>query len=39
MMPAWGFPVLVVPSLILTTIALAVLVYLVWRDSKDKTLW
>lgn len=39
MMPEWGFPLLVVPALILTSIALFVLIYLVWRDNKDKTLW
>ncbi len=34
-----GLEALVVPALVLTCVAPVVLIYLVWRDVKEKTLW
>ncbi len=39
MISAAGLAALVWPALALTTVAPFVLIYLVWRDVKEKSLW
>lgn len=39
MISAAGLEALVVPALVLTCVAPVVLIYLVWRDIQEKSLW
>jgi|GEM_PF-1401030 len=39
MISATGLAALVLPALVLTVAAPFVLIYLVWRDVKEKSLW
>ncbi|SDE19421.1 hypothetical protein SAMN04488071_2257 [Kordiimonas lacus] len=39
MISAAGLSALVVPALALATVTPIVLIYLVWRDVKEKSLW
>ncbi len=39
MISAAGLEALVVPALVLTSVAPVVLIYLVWRDIQEKSLW